>query len=128
MFQLEVVNRLAAKVGDKNYGRLGLMAQYYCEVQHLFNVPSAAFTPQPKVSSAIVRLVPHTTMPVQANDVECLQNVIRTAFNQRRKTLKNSLKTLISEEDLNSLQLDLQLRPENLSLSDYVSISDAISS
>lgn len=128
MLQLEVVNRLAARAGVKNYGRLSLMTQYYCEVQHLFNVPSAAFTPKPKVSSAIVRLIPHSVMPVSANDVECLQNVIRTAFNQRRKTLKNSLKPLVSEQILGELQLDLSLRPEKLTLSDYISISDAISS
>lgn len=127
MLQLEVVNRLAAGTGDKNYGRLGLMAQYYCQVQHLFNVPSAAFTPKPKVSSAIVRLTPHFTMPVVARDVDCLQNVIRTAFTQRRKTLRNSMKNLVPEEKLAGLGLDLSLRPENLALEDYVRISDLIS-
>jgi 16S rRNA (adenine1518-N6/adenine1519-N6)-dimethyltransferase len=127
MLQLEVVQRLAAKPGDKNYGRLGLMTQYYCDVQHLFNVPSAAFTPRPKVSSAIVRLVPHQQFPVAARDVGCLQVVIRTAFNQRRKTLKNSLKAIISEERLMSLPLEMGQRPENLSLEDYVLISDALS-
>jgi len=128
MLQLEVVNRLAAKPGVKNYGRLSLMTQYYCEVEHQFNVPSAAFTPKPKVSSAIVRLSPHPVLPIQAIDVDCLQNVIRTAFNQRRKTLKNSLKLLVSEQTLENLQLDITLRPEKLTLTDYVSISDAISS
>lgn len=127
MLQLEVVHRLAAKPGNKNYGRLGLMTQYYCDVQHLFNVPSAAFTPKPKVSSAIVRLVPHREFPVFAKDVGCLQTVIRTAFNQRRKTLKNSLKAIISEESLKALPLEMGQRPENLSLEDYVLISDALS-
>ena len=127
MLQLEVVQRLAAKPGNKNYGRLGLMTQYYCDVQHLFNVPSAAFTPKPKVSSAIVRLVPHREFPVFAKDVGCLQTVIRTAFNQRRKTLKNSLKAIISEESLKALPLEMGQRPENLSLEDYVLISDALS-
>lgn len=127
MLQLEVVQRLAAKPGDKNYGRLGLMTQYYCDVQHLFNVPSAAFTPKPKVSSAIVRLIPHQQFPVSARDVGCLQTVIRTAFNQRRKTLKNSLKAIISEDRLKTLPLEMSQRPENLSLEDYVLISDALS-
>ncbi|MEX2130613.1 MAG: 16S rRNA (adenine(1518)-N(6)/adenine(1519)-N(6))-dimethyltransferase RsmA [Pseudohongiellaceae bacterium] len=126
MLQLEVVQRLAAGVGDKSYGRLGLMTQYYCRVEHLFNVPSAAFTPRPKVNSALVKLTPHLVPPVTARDVSCLQNVIRTAFTQRRKTLKNSLKTLITETRLRELGLDVLQRPENLSLSDYVSISDAI--
>ena len=102
------------------------MTQYYCQVEHLFNVPSAAFTPRPKVSSAMVKLTPHRRPPVVARDVSCLQNVIRTAFTQRRKTLKNSLKTLISETQLKELGLDVLQRPENLSLADYVAISDAI--
>lgn len=127
MLQLEVVQRLAAGVGDKNYGRLGLMLQYFCRVEHLFNVPASAFSPQPKVNSAIVRLTPHAEPPRRAKDVGCLQIVVRTAFNQRRKTLKNSLKTLISEEKLKELGLDCNLRPENLSLDDYIVISDAVS-
>lgn len=126
MLQLEVVQRLAAKPGVKNYGRLGIMVQYFCEVEHLFNVPSTAFSPQPKVSSAIVRLTPHQDFSVKAKSVENLQTVVRTAFNQRRKTLRNSLKTLIDEETLSQLPLDMSLRPENLSLADYVAISDAM--
>jgi 16S rRNA (adenine1518-N6/adenine1519-N6)-dimethyltransferase len=128
MLQLEVIQRMIATVGEKNYGRLGLMVQYFCEVEHLFNVPSSAFTPKPKVVSAVVRLRPHKIFPVIAKDTDCLQNVIRTAFNQRRKTLKNSLKAIISETVLNELEIDASLRPENLSLADYVLISDAISS
>ena len=127
MLQLEVVQRLVAKAGEKNYGRLGLMVQYFCEVEHLFNVPSSAFTPKPKVVSAIVRLKPHSNFPIEAKDPECLQTVIRSAFNQRRKTLKNSLRAIISEKILKELPIDASLRPENLSLADYVLISDAIS-
>ncbi len=128
MLQLEVVQRMAAGVGDKNYGRLGLMLQYFCEIEHLFNVPSTAFTPQPKVSSAIVRLRPYRKLPIAAKDVSILQNVIRTAFNQRRKTLRNSLKTLVSDEVFATMSINTSQRPENLSLADYVAISDAISS
>lgn len=127
MLQQEVVQRMVAGPGDKNYGRLGLMLQYYCQVEHVFNVPSAAFSPRPRVSSAIVHLTPYTEKPVLARDPALLENVIRTAFNQRRKTLKNSLKTIISETELRELPLDMSLRPENLSLRDYVVISDAVS-
>lgn len=128
MLQLEVVERMAADVGDKDYGRLSLMLQYFCRAEKLFNVPPQAFTPQPKVNSAIVRLTPYPEPPVKAKDVECLKLVVRTAFNQRRKTLKNSLKKLISEDALSDLTINMKLRPENLSLTDYVKISDAISS
>jgi 16S rRNA (adenine1518-N6/adenine1519-N6)-dimethyltransferase len=126
MLQLEVVQRLGAQPGNKNYGRLGLMVQYFCEVKHLFNVPSAAFTPQPKVSSAIVRLKPHRQRAVTARSVAALQTVIRTAFNQRRKTLKNSLKAILSSNSLAQVPVNLSERPENLSLADYVVISDIL--
>lgn len=126
MLQLEVVQRMEATCGDKNYGRLGLMLQYYCRVEHLFNVPSAAFSPRPKVSSAIVRLTPHRQLPVEARDPALLEVVVRTAFNQRRKTLKNSLKAFMSAEAMENLSIDTSLRPENLTLKDYVLISDAI--
>ncbi|GJM13819.1 MAG: ribosomal RNA small subunit methyltransferase A [Pseudohongiella sp.] len=126
MLQLEVVERMSADVNDKNYGRLSIMLQYFCQAEKLFNVPPQAFNPQPKVNSAIVRLAPHPTLPVIAKDVDCLKLVVRTAFNQRRKTLRNSLKTLISADDLEGLAIDMKLRPENLSLADYVKISDAI--
>jgi len=126
MLQLEVVQRMEAVNGDKNYGRLGLMLQYFCKVEHLFNVPSAAFSPRPKVSSAIVRLTPHREFPVATRDHEMLETVVRTAFNQRRKTLKNSLKAIMSAETMANLPIDTSLRPENLTLKDYVVISDAI--
>ena len=127
MLQLEVVQRMSASVGDKNYGRLGIMLQYYCAVEHLFNVPATAFKPQPKVNSAIVRLTPHRKKPIIAKDIKMLELVVRSAFNQRRKTLRNSLKVLILESGLTDLSVDLSLRPENLSLTDYVNISDALS-
>ncbi|MDX1492363.1 MAG: 16S rRNA (adenine(1518)-N(6)/adenine(1519)-N(6))-dimethyltransferase RsmA [Pseudohongiellaceae bacterium] len=126
MLQLEVVQRLAALPGDSQYGRLGIMMQYFCEVEHLFDVPPSAFVPQPKVCSAIVRLRPHKEPAVKVQDVKCLQDVVRVAFTQRRKTLKNSLRALISEDELNKLPIDIGLRPEKLSLADYAIISDSI--
>lgn len=128
MLQLEVVQRLAAVSGDSHYGRLGIMMQYHCEVEPLFTVPPGAFTPQPKVTSAIVRLRPHASPPQRARDLHTLQNVVRVAFNQRRKTLKNSLGSLITADKLKELSIDVNARPENLSLADYVLISNAIPS
>lgn len=128
MLQLEVVNRLSAAPGSKTYGRLGVMAQYYCDVQTLFEVPPEAFSPRPKVQSAIVRLTPHQQLPHPANDVETLQSVLRTAFNQRRKTLRNSLKTMISSEQLEALTIDPAARPETLSLQQFVNIANSIPS
>jgi len=127
MLQLEVIQRMVSKVGSKNYGRLGLMVQYYCEAEHLFNIASAAFTPKPKVVSALVRLKPHSTSSLKAKDPDCLKKVIQTAFNQRRKTVRNSLRSIVPESLLDQILVNKKLRPENLTLYDYVKISDAIS-
>ena len=124
MLQKEVVDRMAAGPGENNYGRLGIMTQYYCEVESLFVVPPGAFNPAPKVDSAIIRLTPYTTLPHPADDIKKLEDVVRTAFNQRRKTLRNNLKPLLSAEELESLGIDSGLRPEKLPLSSFVAISN----
>ncbi|MBL3823142.1 MULTISPECIES: 16S rRNA (adenine(1518)-N(6)/adenine(1519)-N(6))-dimethyltransferase RsmA [unclassified Marinobacter] len=126
MLQKEVVQRMAAVPGDNNYGRLGIMTQYFCKVQPLFEVGSGAFRPAPKVDSAIVRLVPHKTLPHPAKDLATLQAVVRTAFNARRKTLRKALGGMVSAEQLQSLGINDGLRPENLSLADYVAIADLL--
>jgi len=126
MLQKEVVERLAAGPGENHYGRLGIMAQYYCRIEPLFIEPPEAFSPAPKVDSAIVRLVPYAEPPVPAKDVHLLQTVVRTAFGQRRKTLRNNLKTLIDADQLEQLGIDPGLRPERLTLAQFVSISDAL--
>jgi 16S rRNA (adenine1518-N6/adenine1519-N6)-dimethyltransferase len=126
MLQKEVVQRLAATPEDEAYGRLSVMVQYFCEVHHLFDVPPGAFKPAPKVTSAIVRLRPHRQLKHRANDTALLRDLVRTAFSQRRKTLRNCIKPLISDFDPQQLPVDLSLRPENLSVADYVRLSNAI--
>ena len=124
MLQKEVVDRLAAKAGENNYGRLGIMAQYYCQVEPLFIVPPEAFNPVPKVESAIVRLTPYQELPFVAKDPAVLKQIVKTAFAHRRKTLRNNLKELISTEQLELLNIDPSLRPERLSVQDFISIAD----
>ena len=126
MLQKEVVDRLAAGPGTSDYGRLGIMAQYYCKVEPLFIVSPGSFNPPPKVDSAIVRLSPYNDLPFPAKDVKTLQRVVREAFSMRRKTLRNTLKNLISADQLEALGIDNGLRPERLSLQDYVRIADAV--
>ncbi|MEH6347493.1 MAG: 16S rRNA (adenine(1518)-N(6)/adenine(1519)-N(6))-dimethyltransferase RsmA [Bermanella sp.] len=126
MLQKEVVQRMAAGPGEKNYGRLSIMAQYFCQVQHLFDVGPEAFSPAPKVDSAIVRLAPYETLPHPVKDHRTLENVVRTSFSMRRKTLRNNLKKVISSEQLENLGIDPSLRPERLSLAEFVLISDYI--
>ncbi len=124
MLQKEVVERLGAQPGDSHYGRLGIMAQYYCRVQPLFLVPPHAFRPQPKVESAIVRLVPHAHLPTPAKDVRWLQRVVRTAFTQRRKTLRNALGSLLEASVMQELGIDPVRRPETLTLAEFVALAD----
>jgi 16S rRNA (adenine1518-N6/adenine1519-N6)-dimethyltransferase len=126
MLQKEVVQRMAAVPGDNNYGRLGIMTQYFCKVQPLFEVGPGAFRPAPKVDSAIVRLVPHKTLPHPAKDLATLQSVVRTAFNARRKTLRKALGGMVTAEQLQGLGINDGLRPENLGLADYVAIADML--
>jgi len=126
MLQKEVVQRMAAGPGDNNYGRLSIMSQYFCEVQHMFDVGPEAFQPAPKVDSAIVRLVPYKTLPHPVKHHKTLENIVRQSFSMRRKTLRNNLKTVISDEQLTALGINASLRPERLSLAEYVRISDFV--
>lgn len=127
MLQKEVVQRLAAGAGMNHYGRLGIMVQYHCQVEHLFNVGSGAFTPAPKVDSAIVRLTPHAQLPHPADDVGMLEQVVREAFNQRRKTLRNTLKSMLDAESIEAEGIDPTLRPEQVDLAGFVRLANRLS-
>ncbi|WP_323814266.1 16S rRNA (adenine(1518)-N(6)/adenine(1519)-N(6))-dimethyltransferase RsmA [Cellvibrio sp. NN19] len=126
MLQKEVVKRMAAQPGESAYGRLGIMVQYYCAVEDLFDVPPTSFDPAPKVDSAIVRLTPYANLPYVANNIKTLETLVNVAFQQRRKTLRNSLKQLLSAEQMESLPVNLQLRPEEISLPEYVAMSNLL--
>lgn len=118
MLQREVVQRLAAQVGDKHYGRLSVMCQYYCEVEPLFEVPPQAFKPEPQVMSGFVRLTPHKEKPYAVADIDMFSQVVREAFSHRRKTLANALKKYITPELrqlIHTHALDLSLRPQQWS-------------
>lgn len=121
MLQKEVVDRMAASPGSKVYGRLSVMVQYFCEAQSLFDVPPEAFHPAPKVISSIVRLRPHA-LPMKVENEILLSDIVREAFNQRRKTISNSLKAYCTAVDLKNCGIDPRLRAENLSLQDYIKI------
>ncbi|AWL10943.1 16S rRNA (adenine(1518)-N(6)/adenine(1519)-N(6))-dimethyltransferase [Saliniradius amylolyticus] len=126
MLQKEVVKRLAASPGNKNYGRLSVMAQYYCQVESVLEVPPAAFNPPPKVDSAIVRLIPHTNKPVQVNNESTLASICTQAFNQRRKTIRNSLKNSLSADQIASVGIKPESRAEVLSLEDFARLANLI--
>jgi 16S rRNA (adenine1518-N6/adenine1519-N6)-dimethyltransferase len=124
MLQKEVVERLAAAPGGPDWGRLSVMAQYRCRVESLFVVPPEAFVPRPKVDSAIVRLTPHAELPYPAVDEGLLFSLVREAFGQRRKTLRNNLKGRIEAEALATLDIDPSRRPQTLSVEEFVRIAN----
>ena len=127
MLQKEVVDLLAAGPGSKTYGKLSVMAQYYCQIIPVLHVGPGSFKPAPKVDSAVVRLVPHKERPVNATSVSDLHRVCTEAFNQRRKTIRNNMGNFITAEELTALGIDPNLRPENLTLTQFVTIANWLS-
>ncbi|MCP5195904.1 MAG: 16S rRNA (adenine(1518)-N(6)/adenine(1519)-N(6))-dimethyltransferase RsmA [Gammaproteobacteria bacterium] len=126
MLQQEVVERMAANPGDSAYGRLSVMLQYRCRVESLFTVGPEAFHPPPKVQSAIVRLVPRETRSVAIRDERCFAEVVRKAFSQRRKTLRNSLNGLLDARQIQAAGIDPGARPESLDLAAFAALAEAV--
>ena len=124
MLQKEVVDRMAAAPGSKAYGRLGIMLGCYLDIESLFDVDRESFDPPPAVTSAIVRLHPKTGQRFEIEDEAVLGDVVATAFSQRRKTLRNALKTRVDESELQALHIDPGKRPETLPIADYVALAN----
>jgi len=123
MLQKEVVDRMAAKPGGKEYGRLTVMLAAHCKVERLFNIGSGAFRPPPKVESSFVRLTPYTAPPLPIADRERYARVVTAAFSHRRKTLRNALSGLVDEAAIRAAGIDPQARPETLSAGDFAKLS-----
>jgi len=124
MLQKEVVDRMAAGPGSKTYGRLGIMLGCHLSIESLFDVPPEAFDPPPEVTSAVVRLDPLPPGTFDIQDEAGLSTLVTTAFMQRRKTLRNSLKKLVERPDFEATGIDAGLRPEQVSIADYVRLSN----
>ena len=120
MLQKEVVERMAAPPGSKVYGRLSVMLQAYCTVTPLFTVPPGAFRPAPKVDSAVVRLVPRAAGSAGIGDHGRFAAIVRAAFGQRRKTLRNALAGVLKPAAIVAAGLDPGARAEQLSVADFV--------
>ena len=124
MLQKEVVTRLVAAPNSKDYGRLSVMAQYFCQIIPVLEVPPTSFKPAPKVDSAVVKLIPYKEKPYQVNDVKILSRVTTEAFNQRRKTIRNSLSNMFTAEQLVELNIDPNLRAENITVQQYCQLAN----
>lgn len=125
MFQKEVADRIVAGPGDDAYGRLAVIVQATCQAQRVMDVPARAFTPPPKVDSAIVRLIPRTDRP-SAEMLKALERVTAAAFGQRRKMLRSSLKVLGGESLIAAAGLDPQARAETIDLAGFLSLAERL--
>ncbi len=126
MLQKEVVERMAAPPGGKDYGRLSVMVQLHCRVEPLFDIGPEAFRPPPKVVSSFVRLQPYPTPPWPVSDHRLLAGLVTAAFSARRKTLRNALHQWISIESMQQLGISPQRRPETLEIAEFVALAEAV--
>lgn len=124
MLQKEVVDRMAAEPGSKVYGRLSVMLQAYCRVDSLFVVPPGAFRPPPKVDSAVARLVPRDASAIGIADHRRFEEVVRAAFGQRRKTLRNALGGTCSSEQIEAAGLRPDARAEQIEVEGFVRLAN----
>ncbi len=127
MLQKEVVQRIVAKPGDNHYGRLAVMVNFLCHTKMVFTVSPTVFTPPPKVTSAIVEIIPREK-PLADVDFKKLEKLVAAAFNQRRKMIKSSLKSVFEnpEEILKEAGIRPDLRPENLTIEEFCRLAERI--
>jgi len=128
MLQKEVVDRMAAAPGSKAYGRLGIMLGCHLNIESLFDVDRSAFDPPPEVTSAVVRLDPLPPGSFRIDDEALLSKIVTSAFMKRRKTIRNALKDVVAIQDLEIVGIDPGLRPEQISIPEYVELSNHLAS
>ncbi|QCI17976.1 16S rRNA (adenine(1518)-N(6)/adenine(1519)-N(6))-dimethyltransferase RsmA [Buchnera aphidicola (Acyrthosiphon lactucae)] len=124
MLQKEVAERLISIPGNKSYGRLSIISQYYCNIKILLNVIPEDFRPIPKVHSVFINLTPHTNSPYFVHDINILSYITKNAFQNRRKILRHSLKNFFSKKELLQLEINPNLRAENISIFQYCQLSN----
>lgn len=126
MFQREVAERICAKPSDEHYGRLSVISNLLCDCKIQFDIPPTAFFPAPKVFSSVVNIIPRAK-PLYDVDIKKLQNLTRNAFSQRRKSIRNSLRASLGDETeniLNKLNIDSNLRAENLTIEQFCQLAN----
>lgn len=126
MVQKEVAERLVAAPGSKQYGILSVQVQYFSRVEYLFTVPASVFRPRPRVDSAVVRLEFRPAEEREAHDEVLFRRIVRACFAQRRKMMRNTLSNLFSSTILGRTKFDFSRRPENLSVAEFVELSNTI--
>lgn len=126
LLQKEVAERMAATVNSSQYGRLSVMTQFFCDVECLFEVGPEAFIPRPKVDSTFICLNPHQRYNLSSQQFDSLETVVSHVFTMRRKTLRKSLSALVPVERLENVSVDLSLRPQALTVDQFISLSQQL--
>jgi 16S rRNA (adenine1518-N6/adenine1519-N6)-dimethyltransferase len=124
MLQKEVAQRVTAQPSSKAYGRLSVILQYFYAAEYLFEIPAEAFTPIPKITSALVRLTPKPKGSLSVKNIDSFEKIIKTAFQQKRKTLKNNFKGILNEDDFNNLSIAPNNRAEKISVCQFIKIEN----
>ncbi|KAA6343231.1 Ribosomal RNA small subunit methyltransferase A [termite gut metagenome] len=125
MIQKEVAERVAASPGNKSYGILSILIQVWYRVEYLFTVNEYVFDPPPKVKSAVIRMIRNDREVLGCNE-ELFKRVVKTTFNQRRKTLRNSIKPVLGESYLSTEEPIFDKRPEQLSIQDFIELTNRL--
>ncbi len=126
MLQKEVVDRITAPTGHSNYSRLSVMMQSHYNVESLFDISPGQFTPPPKVNSSFMRLKPTQKYQSQIKDEVIFSKLVEAAFQQRRKTIKNSLANVASEEQLTIANIQSNQRPQEISIQQFINLSNQL--
>lgn len=127
MLQKEVVERITATPGNSEYSRLSVMVQSYYKVESLFDIGPSMFSPPPKVTSSFMRLIPCDVAQGKLIDRSLFNRIVEIAFHQRRKTIKNNLASIASENQLQQALIDPNLRPQEISIRQYISLTKQLS-
>lgn len=124
LLQQELVERLIAKPGSKKYGRLSIMVQYRCKIEKLFEVNPQSLWPIPKVQSAFIRIIPYKELPIVIHNKPYFDEIVFRSFSKRRKIISNSLEGILSNTQIEQSGINPNTRPEQLSIEDFVTLSN----
>ena len=126
MVQKEVAERITAKPSNKSFGRLSVMLQYYFDTELLFELPPEAFSPQPKITSAFIRLIRKKRVSLKVIDKDNFEQIIKIAFSQKRKTIKNNFKNILFNKDFLNLEISPKIRAETLTIDQFIKLENYV--
>ena len=126
MVQKEVAERITAKPTNKSFGRLSVILQYYFDTELLFEIPPVAFSPQPKITSAFIRLIRKKRISPKVIDKDSFEKIVKIAFSQKRKTIKNNFKNILFEKDFLNLEISPKIRAETLTIDQFIKLENYV--